>query len=230
VSSNLAAPTFVAQRNRWRRRSRRSRRRRPCRPFGPRVDQTTRGGQGPRPDVGILPRPTTIACSAALGDNDAGQQSTDSRACDRAETLTAPATCPVSDGGACMCSRDPVPFERLTIPWDCFCATFGCDRQWVTPTQPSCQNEVRVDYPECGLTALVGSGSGLVTPVFDTSRELVGLTAISDTAAYSCPSDPLVTANMIRGGRYPDMSCRAVACQRCYDEPFPCPPDNVPAR
>lgn len=142
------------------------------------------------------------------------------------------AECASPDGGAtCACSLQFTPDRQLAMSWDCFCARFGCDRELRAPTRPACESERRIDYPDCGLTRIVGPSTfGLVDPVFDSSGQLVGLTANSDTSPYACPADPALKANSVRGGRYPEPSCRAVTCEPCYAGPFPCPSLDAGAR
>jgi hypothetical protein len=142
------------------------------------------------------------------------------------------ARCESPDGGAaCDCSLQFVPHQQLAMSWDCFCARFGCDREQVLQARPACESDQRIDYPDCGLTRLAGGPSfGLVDPVFDSSGQLVGLSASSDSSSYSCPSDPGLKANSARGGRYPEPACRAVACEPCYTGPFPCPSRDAGAR
>jgi hypothetical protein len=131
----------------------------------------------------------------------------------------------------CGCTLEADPTIQLTMPWDCFCDTFTCDRQLAT-TPPACTSQRRVDYPNCGLTAITGLPAfGLTNPVFDSAGQLVGLTAISDSSPYMCPSNPTLKANQVRGGRYPDATCSdAIECEPCYAGSFPCPARDGGAR
>lgn len=140
-------------------------------------------------------------------------------------------TCDVPDAGAsCGCSLQSVPYPQLAMSWDCFCDKFSCGAQLIS-SQPGCEARQRTDYPECGLTWVKAVGAfGFGDWVFDSSGQLVGETAVSDTSPYVCSSDPGLRANSVRSGRYPESSCRAVECEQCYAGPFPCPAADGGAR
>ena len=152
---------------------------------------------------------------AAGGGTDGGDAATD-----------APADVP-ADPAACGCQVDGT--GTLTLSWSCYCAQSLAECGVPLGVPANCGTYARTDYPACGLTTLVNSvgASADLPSVYDATGTLVGRESASDLTLFLCPSDPSLGGYFERAGRFPDLSCHAVACGGCYAGPFPCPePDG----
>lgn len=119
-----------------------------------------------------------------------------------------------ADAAACGCGleADAGLSPTLTMSWDCYCATFGCERG---PGSAVCA--AGHFFSACGLEFFtIETAGGPETWVFDASGALVGAELGSDSSEYSCPSDPSVRSYRLRAGRFPDPSCAMVECP-CAD-------------
>jgi hypothetical protein len=117
-----------------------------------------------------------------------------------------------SDGCDCQVSNG-----SMTVSWDCYCRTWGCDGRLACSA-----GQQRTDYPGCGLTVVSRQSFGTTSSVYDSSGALVGQTIQSDTTPYSCPTNSALSASEVRAGQAPAASCAAIACGACTTAAFPC--------
>ncbi|MFL5306595.1 MAG: hypothetical protein ACJ8F1_15365 [Polyangia bacterium] len=123
-----------------------------------------------------------------------------------------------ADAGSCGCYIDPTT-HALQMSLDCYCAAHDCRN--AAPVACSGSSSPYSWTVACGLNVFTSpSFGGPFYAVTDQSGTLVGFQATSDTTLYSCPTDPTLTALVVRAGRFPDAACAVQDC--ACDAGAPC--------
>jgi hypothetical protein len=128
-----------------------------------------------------------------------------------------------TDPAACECQ---VAGNTLTISMSCYCAQYDCTQ---SPFSLYC-SEVSLGIG-CGIVEVSAqTAGGLERWAYNDERTLVGVQLASDTADFTCPTDPSLHGYVLRAGGFPledgglpFQSCGSVTTCPCVDGKMNCP-------
>ena len=130
-----------------------------------------------------------------------------------------------TDPAACGCQ---VAGNTLTISMSCYCAQYDCTQ---SPFSLYC-SDVSLGVG-CGIVEVSAQTSGgLERWAYNDERTLIGAQLASDTADFTCPTDPSLHGSLLLAGGFPledaglqlpFAPCASVTTCPCVDGKMSCP-------